>query len=274
MTLYVAAVMARFLTSKLFSLIQAETIGWKYGSSFQKISGRISTLYKLVTLTSGDHRSDGETTPFVSTLGQLEQRNQQRQTPKLADDTVPGSLGETFAAPSQRQHEDDLKNGRWNRQHVAIENRKADASQRERKICLHWRGRNICHKADEIQAPHRLVSPSVLDVLPCGRIFQSRQTLCRIIAQDPIDHDDFLLLGVPWLAPQGTLGAGWGKGQIEPTEDPNDKREKTFKLRFRQQNSNYVHLKDHLQGTARTNQVSLQYRASAGYLRQATKKGL
>jgi len=31
-TLYVAAVMARFLTSKLFSLIQAETMGWKYGS--------------------------------------------------------------------------------------------------------------------------------------------------------------------------------------------------------------------------------------------------
>lgn len=31
-TLYVAAVMARFLTSKLFSLIHAETIGWKYGS--------------------------------------------------------------------------------------------------------------------------------------------------------------------------------------------------------------------------------------------------
>jgi hypothetical protein len=31
-TLYVAAVMARFLTSKLFSLIQADTIGWKYGS--------------------------------------------------------------------------------------------------------------------------------------------------------------------------------------------------------------------------------------------------
>jgi hypothetical protein len=27
--------MARFLTSKLFSLIQAETIGWKYGSVLQ-----------------------------------------------------------------------------------------------------------------------------------------------------------------------------------------------------------------------------------------------
>lgn len=32
MTLYVAAVIARFFTSKVFSLIHDETIGWKYGS--------------------------------------------------------------------------------------------------------------------------------------------------------------------------------------------------------------------------------------------------
>jgi len=37
-TLYDAAVMARFWTSKVFSLIQAETIGWKYGSNIRSIS--------------------------------------------------------------------------------------------------------------------------------------------------------------------------------------------------------------------------------------------
>jgi hypothetical protein len=153
------------------------------------------------TLTTRDHRRDGETAPFVTASRQSEQRNQQRQTPELANNAVPSALHEVIAAESERQHEDDLQHSRRDREHVTVEFGEPDTPKRQGKIGLHWRGGNVCHQADEVQSPHRLVLPGVDDVAERGWLFQGCDTLCWIIAQDAVDHDHLFAFCVPSPTP-------------------------------------------------------------------------
>jgi len=219
-------------------------------------------------LTSGNHGRDCETAPFVSTSRQSEQSHEERQAPELANEAVESAFGEVIAAVRQRQHQDDLQHRRRNRQHVGVESRKADTLQSQGKVALHRRSRNVCHQADEVQSPHRLVTPGAEDVAECSRLLQGRNTLGGIVAQNSVDHDCLFVLSVPRAAPKNVLGACWRNGEVEPADEADGESQKTLKLQSCQWASFSTQMV-YSPKTARTIQVGLQYLSSGGYRQQA-----
>jgi len=187
-------------------------------------------MQNVSILTSSNHGGDGETAPFVSTSRQSEQSHEEWQAPELANKAVQGAFGEVVAAARQCQHQDDLQHRRRNRQHVAVERGKANTLQSKREVALHWRRRDVCHQADEVQSPHGLVTPGAENILERSRLLQGSDTLGGIVAQDAVDHDCLLVFGVPRAAPEDVLGACWRNGKVEPADEADCESQKTLEL--------------------------------------------
>ena len=130
---------------------------------------------------------------------------------------------EVLAAVGQGEHEDNLQYGGGDGKHVTVEGRKADSLECQRKVALNRCRRYVSDETDEVEAPHRAVFPCVDDVSESGRLFERRETLSRIVAEESlrlvserggstdwkiahVDHDDFLTFGVPWLSPEEAFG--------------------------------------------------------------------
>lgn len=133
------------------------------------------------------HQSDqSEAFPIPAPIRDREQGGEKGDQPELAEEAVKGTLVEVLAAVRERQHRDDLDGGRGGSQHVRGEGREAEVLECQGEVGLDGRRRDVGDEPNEVQAPDRLVGPSILDVLEGGRFPESGKTFRGVVSQDTL----------------------------------------------------------------------------------------
>lgn len=162
-----------------------------------------------------DERDKCEAGPFPTAVGQGEQRDEQRENPDLANETVEAALAKLVAAPRKEEHGDDLQRGRRDGEHVGLEGGEAQTAEGQGQVALHRGGRDVGYQADEEETPEGGVAECILDVLPGDWFFECREALGWVVAEDAVHHDDLLALRVPGLAEEEAIGLRRGGREVE-----------------------------------------------------------
>lgn len=178
---------------------------------------------------SGDQSNDAESTPFTTSVRKSQQGREERKHPDLSNHTMERTLVEIFGTVCESQHSDNLDGSRWSGEKVTGQGTEvSDSLESKSEVGLDRSGGDISNETDEVQAPERLVSPSGLDIGPCRRLFEGSETLGGIVAENSVDHDDFLTFGVPGSSPEPGLGADGGGRKIDHGDGTDDEGKNTL----------------------------------------------
>lgn len=169
-----------------------------------------------------DERDEREAAPLKTTVGKREERDETGHDPEFAKEGMEGSLIEMITAERQRQHGDDLEHGGGDGENVGVKGRIAQTLQRQGQVGRDGGGGDVGHQPDKVESPHGFVLPRFANVLPRGGLLDGGEALGGIVAEDTVDHDDFLALGIPWLAPKDARGRRGRDGEVEEGNDGDD----------------------------------------------------
>ncbi len=196
-----AAVIARFFTSNVFSETQAETMGWKYGSMLKSMLGSV------------ERKGYVDLHPDIKVIS--ENRDQSR--PPSGKVMSAASSGKIQNSPKIQCRVRSLKNSLLYAEPSIVMTCKAAEgivsmfeSNLENPIRFSVSVKYACTGVAGMYPtrptkyrPHMDGSDHVFEG---RRLFKSRETFSEVISENPVNHNDFLAFRIPRLAEDYPLG--------------------------------------------------------------------